>query len=164
MTEQTKKLLARIERNVTVNEETGCWEWNRYCNKTNGYGLVWVGRDEHGKYIWNNAHRLSYELFWGPVPEGMEVAHTCHTPKCCNPNHLVACTHKENIRMSVDAGRWVRGTDKKNAKLTERDVRIIKEGSIFEQLSQRAVARMFNINLTTLRSILTGDTWSHVTV
>lgn len=103
--DQLKQILIRLENNVTVNEETGCWIWKRYKNKVNGYGQFWLGKNEHGKYIWRNAHRVSYELFWGPVPEGKEVAHTCHCRGCVNPSHLVAATHKENVWMSILDGR-----------------------------------------------------------
>jgi hypothetical protein len=54
-------------------------------------------------------HVVAYELANGPVPPGLEVAHSCHTGLCCNPGHLVAQTHLENVRASVERARRRRG-------------------------------------------------------
>ena len=160
--EQKDRIAQRLIQNSTENVETGCREWNNYCNKGNGYGQMWVGMSAEGKHLWSHAHRVAYELNKGKVPEGLEVAHICHNPRCCNLDHLVAVTHKENVRMSVDDGRWAAGVEKPNAKLDEATVRTIKQGTLFEHLSINAVARLFDIHTSTLRAILRGATWTHV--
>lgn len=42
-------------------------------------------------------HRVSYEIFCGPIPDGFDVDHLCRTPACCHPEHLEAVTHRENV-------------------------------------------------------------------
>ena len=74
-------LAQRIKSNVTIDPITGCWNWKLYKNKNNGYGAMWVGSTPDKKYIWNNAHRASYLVFNGPIPDGMEIAHKCHSRK-----------------------------------------------------------------------------------
>jgi HNH endonuclease len=76
-----------------------CWTWLK--GKTSrGYGVFWFdGR--HPGY----AHRIAYKLFYGEVPNGMEIDHKCRNSSCCNPNHLEAVTHKTNIRRSPNVGR-----------------------------------------------------------
>lgn len=95
----------------TTYEGSPCWVWRRW-KTTQGYGGVMVA----GKR-WT-AHRLAYELWKGPIPEGLQLDHLCRVRACCNPAHLEAVTGKENIRRG-DSGkatgalikaRWERAT------------------------------------------------------
>lgn len=70
-----------------------CWEWKGLRNDA-GYGQArkrWLGR---------MAHRVSYELFVGPIPDGLEMDHLCVNPPCVNPGHLEAVTQRENYLRS----------------------------------------------------------------
>jgi len=71
--------------------KTGCWGWLA-CNNGRGYGKFWSG----GKM--NYAHRIVWEHFHGPCPEGLELDHLCVNPGCVNPAHLEWVTHAENMR------------------------------------------------------------------
>ncbi len=64
-----------------------------------GYsGISWQGRSI-------GAHVLAWMLTHGPIPDGMEVSHICHTPPCCELAHLILETHAENMQRSAVAGR-----------------------------------------------------------
>lgn len=154
----------RILKNIIVDEETGCWEWQNYCNKFNGYGQFWIGRDSNKKSIWNNTHRVSYQAFRGSIPEGLEIAHKCHNRKCCCPDHLEATTHYENIMMSVNDGRFRKGEQKNNAKLTDSIVQILREGKVFADMTVASIARIFDVDNSTIRDAINGKTWKHVAV
>ncbi len=76
--------------------DSGCWTYIGQRNK-GGYGRVRSGR---GQVV---AHRVTYEHFVGEVPEGLELDHLCRNPSCCNPDHLEAITHSENMKRATYA-------------------------------------------------------------
>lgn len=75
--------------------ENGCWLWEGALNPS-GYGAV-NGQPVNGK-INTQAHRHSYEVFVGTIPEGMELDHLCKNRRCVNPDHLEPVTHLINVR------------------------------------------------------------------
>lgn len=78
----------------------GCIEWNGVRNEQ-GYGRFhaphFLGASKSVA-----AHRLAWQLFRGPIPDGMYVCHSCNNKPCCNPDHLYLATHRQNV---IDAGR-----------------------------------------------------------
>src|SRR3954467_8330185 len=73
---------------VVITEAEGCWEWQGYLDK-DGYGIF-----QHMR-----AHRVSYQLFVGPIPKGEELDHFyCENRKCVNPWHVMPATHVENVQ------------------------------------------------------------------
>jgi hypothetical protein len=72
-----------------VKKSDGCWNW--IGGHSIGYGcLAW-----NGKRDW--AHRISYILTFGSIPEGLELDHLCRNRSCVNPTHLEPVTHRENV-------------------------------------------------------------------
>ena len=69
----------------------GCWSW--IASKNNyGYGQFPVGYSKHA------AHRMSYEMFSGPIATGMQIDHLCRNRSCVNPAHMEVVTQAENMR------------------------------------------------------------------
>src|SRR5206468_10048134 len=75
---------------------SGCWIWTGQRTPL-GYGQYSVSRGPGMPSLTRGAHVVMYESLRGPVPEGLELDHTCRMPSCVNPNHLDAITHRENI-------------------------------------------------------------------
>jgi len=100
--------LDRFRRKYRVVADTGCWEWTG-CRD----GAPRNGSDPRGSYgrfaldgyHMMPAHRASYELFRGPIPDGMFVCHHCDNPPCVNPAHLFLGTAQDNADDTVRKGR-----------------------------------------------------------
>lgn len=93
----------RFWEKVDKTVESGCWEW-RSSIRGNGYGaffthLIEEGRKAHG------AHRFSWELEHGPIPNGLWVLHKCDNRICVNPDHLFLGDRTDNMRDCAEKGR-----------------------------------------------------------
>lgn len=98
-------IISRLAEKSKPDQYTGCTHWVGNA-LPRGYGRIVV----HGKrYL---AHRLSYEVHVGPIPDGMNVLHKCDVPACINPDHLYLGTQRENVRDMMERGRakgqWTR--------------------------------------------------------
>lgn len=83
----------RLIANSWHDTDTGCWVW--LCNRNRkGYGKINLWRDKRHVRLW--VHRVAYEVFIGPIPEGMTVDHTCWHTWCINPNHFELVTRVVN--------------------------------------------------------------------
>jgi hypothetical protein len=88
---------------ANVDKSGDCWEWQASVN-LDGYGRFCL----KGKRI--RAHRLSWVLANGEIPEGMCVLHKCDNPPCVSPDHLFLGTRADNVRDMVQKGRCRSGT------------------------------------------------------
>jgi hypothetical protein len=87
-----------LSRHIPI-PESGCWIWEGTTN-SQGYGSITIKGKE------KKAHRVSWELFNGPIPKGLLVLHKCDTPACINPHHLFLGTHRDNIQDCIKKGRF----------------------------------------------------------
>lgn len=100
-----------------VNKTPGCWLWTASTNGF-GYGSIWTG------YKLRRAHRFSWLIHNGDIPDGIRVLHKCDVPQCVRPSHLFLGTDIDNIvdKLSKGRGNNRRGSDHPGAKITESQV------------------------------------------
>lgn len=79
--------------------ECGCHVWLGITSGKDEYGRVRFF--ENGKRITKSSHRAAYEVFKGPIPEGMQIDHICNMPWCVNPDHLRAVKPEDNTRKAI---------------------------------------------------------------
>lgn len=137
---------------ITANDEK-CWEWQGKVTRA-GYGVF----SDHCNAIY--AHRLAYELATGIKPT-LFILHSCDNPGCVNPKHLREGTPQENTRDAIERNRIARGERKRNAKLTENDVREIRR-RIASGDARKRIAQEFGVHPTRIDYIKHKKNWAHV--
>lgn len=87
-----------------ISKTNSCWTWIGKISTT-GYGVMMIGSraDNSRRYI--KAHRISFFIHFGEIPDGMWILHKCDNPKCVNPEHLFAGTPKDNTQDMIKKGR-----------------------------------------------------------
>lgn len=98
---KSKPLLERLAGNISVSF-SGCWEWLGSL-QPNGYGTLGVGQRSLGQKRTLYAHRVSYEIFIGKIPTGLDLDHLCRNRRCINPMHLEPVTRSINNKRGIGA-------------------------------------------------------------
>lgn len=140
------RFLSKVEVNGFKAEE--CWPWMG-TGKGNGYGSLSYDGGTEG------AHRVSYKLFKGNIPDGMDVCHTCDNRWCVNPHHLFIATRAENMADMSHKGRGYGGCRKH---LREHQVQeIVRRHQA--GASPREISTAMDVNYGTVTAILRGDAY-----
>ena len=156
MTIHTPKVIERFENFISPEPNTGCWLWAG-CVNWRGYGKFGVTSSQQPRA----AHRVSFEIYNGPIPESMWVLHHCDTPCCVNPRHLFLGTALDNAKDMYAKGRQRHrsGFIPWNRKLTGEAVIEIRErrksGALLRELAQQ-----YGVTVTHIHNICTGKNWS----
>ncbi len=140
--------------NRTILVPSGCREWSGP-RLPRGYGLVAFG-DER----WLT-HRKAWELTHGPIPDGLDVCHTCDNPPCCEPSHLFLGTTLDNIADKIRKGRQARGEAIGGVRLTAEWVRRIR-AELLLGTKRSELARAYGVHIGTIGVIARNQTWQHV--
>lgn len=84
-----------------VKKTKECWIWQGAL-RGGGYGAVWIGGGKGGHHP---AHRIAYELTYGPISPAIQVLHNCDNPPCVRPDHLFLGTSLTNMQDKIKKGR-----------------------------------------------------------
>lgn len=111
----------KFYRHTFLPNENGCMLWKGLASKKglSGYGKI---RIKGGKQI--AAHRFSYEIHYGKIPNGLHVLHKCDIPRCVAPDHLFLGTVRDNALDKYAKNRGVHhlGEDNPRAKFSNKDI------------------------------------------
>lgn len=155
---RTIPLEVRFQKYLSPPNEKGCVLWTGPKNKA-GYGIL---RNYTDGLHFPRAHRLAWEYTNGPIPDGLEVCHSCDIPACVALAHLFLGTHADNMADMARKGRSARGEQSGLANVTENIVRAIRtrraEGVSLKQLAEEYKMSQGNVSM-----IANGRSWAHVT-
>lgn len=173
-----------------IEKTEGCWLWTG-TRSSYGYGVIGCVKERGGRTL--RTHRVSWELHFGPIPDGLYVCHRCDNPPCANPAHLFLGTNSDNSNDKVVKGRTPkgdkngaythpesrpfgdrngsrrhpearpRGSAYRSAKLTEATARAILD-SFASGDTKAALARRYGVSETLIYNVVTGRNWRHATV
>lgn len=128
----------RFQKYIIPEPNSGCWLW---CGSSYKFGY---GRLYGKKKTIYKAHRVSWEIYKGPIPEGLNVLHKCDTPSCVNPRHLFLGTQIENIHDCDRKGR-------NKGIFTEEQIKAIRS----DNRKQREIAQEYGITFQAVSLIKT---------
>lgn len=152
--EQIQRMKDALEKDIIKTD--GCWKWigNKY---PNGYGKVRC--QPFG--MRPSAHRASWIVYKGPIPDNMLVCHHCDNRLCVAPHHLFLGTTSDNLRDMHEKNRGMKGDNHCNAKLSVNKVKEIKK-LLKEKVSHNNIAQIYKVSSSLITSINTGKVWKHV--
>lgn len=149
-----RTILERFEQLWMPEPMSGCWLWIG--------SLRDKSRADYGAFLVNGrlqrAHRVSYALYKGPIPDGLFVCHHCDMPSCVNPDHLFLGTAGDNNADRTRKGRGARGQQINTSRLTPELVRAIRAAP-----SSRKGARLAGVSHPHAVRIRNGSSWGHLT-
>ncbi len=133
----------RFHQKYTVDETTGCWLWNAG-KQSDSYGTIQNGRQNL------LAHRVSYQIHYGDIPDGLCVCHVCDIRNCVNPEHLFLGTDQDNADDKMEKGRHRLCSIQDLTPMAIADIRINKE------LKKMELARKYSVSLDMVNAIRKG--------
>lgn len=152
----TIELAERFHEKWILNNRTGCWDWiGAVAGK--GYGFLKKPGERRQVY----AHRLSWLIHYGDIPEGLSVCHACDNMRCVKPSHLFVGTQSDNLNDMKAKDRHLHGSRNKMAKLDDHQVRHIHRLSS-EGVSQGDLARTYRVGQGTIWKILHGERYADI--
>lgn len=157
---ERKTLLEKFWSKVVSKSTDECWEWNGSKEKQ-GYGILNLRIT--GKYL--KAHRASWEIHFGEIPNNLCVCHKCDNRSCVNPSHLFLGIHQENMADMTVKKRYknTKGELNGRSKLTkEQVVEILNMKN--KGISQQKIANYYNVSQVRISMIFSGKSWKHLQV
>ena len=139
-----------------VHKTDSCWNWTAG-KSGEGYGRFGAGR-RYG--LSEYAHRISWAIHFGIIPDNLHVLHRCDNPSCVNPKHLFLGTHQDNMLDRDTKGRnaHLSGEKAGNSKLTEAQVL----GILTDNRSRKVIAKEYGISRMQVSNIVNRKSWRHI--
>lgn len=149
------KLVKRFHERYIPVPYSGCWIWTSYT--VSGYGQICLVRTKFA------AHRLSYTIHKGEIPNGLFVLHHCDERLCVNPDHLFLGTHQDNMddMFSKNRANTARGQNAGHSKLKDADILEIRN-MYRNGLTQKKIGERFLVDQSLISRIVNNQYWNHL--
>jgi hypothetical protein len=150
----------RFESKFIAEPNSGCWLWTACFQPPPSLPY---GRFQLNKRSGAYAHRVAYELYVGPIPDGLFVLHKCDTPQCVNTNHLFLGTKADNNRDKEQKGRANHAIGERNwnTTLTPTQVKAIKD-ALAVGASTRGLAAQYGVHRSSIMDIKRGRSYAYI--
>ncbi len=142
-----KTLLQRFEEKVYPEPNTGCWIWAGYSNKK-GYGAI-----GHYPKV-KSAHRVSFELFNGKIPNNQCVCHSCDNTFCVNPDHLFLGSNAQNANDRLIKFRYGKKLTSENIL----EIRLLYKSGV----KQKHIAPIYGVSKGYISTIILKKVWKQI--
>ena len=141
-------------RHYEVGDLMACWPWTGPRHRQ-GYGRISVGSNYAGTRHHELAHRLGWEEFVGPIPDGVFVLHNCDNPPCMNPSHWRLGTYADNRHDAIirKRARWARD-QQTMVKLSVEDVLAIRAAYVAGTATVSELAQRYGVAQITITDIV----------
>ena len=154
-----EELLAQIKLvfdKYVIKNDDYCWGWSGLISNK-GYSSINIRGAKTG------AHRASWMIHNGHIPDGIFVCHRCNNRSCTNPNHLFLGTHQDNMDDMIKKGRTkiLRGEDCPWTNLDNKTVSRIK-ADLKKNIPNKYIIKIYGISKGVLDKIKSGKSWRHV--
>lgn len=155
---KSKTMEERFWEKVNKKSDEECWEWEGSC-RSDGYGQINRGKRCLGM---ESAHRASWMIHFGEIPDKLHILHKCDNKLCVNPKHLFLGTNEDNMKDKVKKNLQMKGENVHSSKLTVEDVieirktyRPWKRGYTAPEL-----AKKFGVSDGAIRCVISRRNWS----
>lgn len=137
-----------------VDKSNDCWLWRGSCDK-NGYGLLRIAG------VTTRVNRLAWKDYFGEIPEGKHVLHTCDQPSCVRKEHLFLGSHQDNMTDMVNKGRSYRpaGALNPKAKLTQAKADEMRALFAAGTLGKGQLQVRYGVSRITVERVLARQVW-----
>ena len=160
----TDDVVTRFWEKVDKRGPDDCWEWQ--AGTRTGYGVIKIS----GRQF--QAHRLSWVMAYGEIPNTLFICHHCDNRACVNPRHFFLGTHADNIRDAYYKGRikvpkslgrrFGKGEEHPNSKLTESDVKEIRQLYQGGGVTYRNLSEYYGVDHTLIYQVVRRKRWTHI--
>lgn len=154
-----KDFFVKYARFIVRGGPDDCWPWIGSTTPEGGYGRF--TRDNEHCY----AHRSAFECEHGEgSADGLLCRHKCDNPPCCNPNHILLGTHKDNVHDAIERGRARKavGEEASGAKLTETLVLKARQLAASGHPIARILEQIPGVSHGNMKAAVTGRHWAHL--